>query len=69
MPCYDPRGQVSGLQEDLNDVQRELDQRTRDLCLVMKIMRESSPQIYKQLPATLIGWHLAHQDFDNKQKR
>ena len=69
MPCFDPRGQMEGLHEDLSTVQKELDLRTRDLCMVMKLMRENAKELYMKLPATLIGWHLAHQDYDQRRGR
>jgi len=66
MPCYDPRDRDDGLQarRENSELQVRLDQRTDQLCRVLKHMEYVDKVIYDTLPEDVRQWHSKHKEFD-----
>lgn len=75
MPCFDPRDNEQRDKDyaDFRVLKREhaatlshLNERTDQLCRVMKSLEENVKHIYDTLPKDIRDWHLEHKVFDKK---
>lgn len=75
MPCYDSRDHRPYLKdpEELEAIQKELDERTRMLCEVLTLVERWHPTYVEDFKGNLsrptLKWWKEHKEFDNKRKQ
>lgn len=71
MPCrdYPSDDYVRGQSYAEAMFKRDLDQRTRHLCVVMRTLKRVELKAYKSLPKDILEWHKRHEAADAAAQR
>jgi len=67
MPCYDPDCHRST--REITEVEKKLNHRTSQLCIVLTQIEREHPEYIKELPFVILNWWDKHKEFDKNRKQ